>query len=65
MMSANENVDLHRVIDEGIRRAVRKALQRHKLAGQSVYVWRDGKVVEIPPQAILVTDSAETPGRTP
>ena len=35
-------------------RAGREALARHKALGQSVAVWRDGKVVVIPPEEIEV-----------
>jgi hypothetical protein len=46
--------DLHKAIDRGIRKGVARALQRHKERGESIYVWRDGKVVEIPPDQIPV-----------
>ena len=35
-------------------RAVRKALREHKLAGNPVAVWRDGKVVVLQPEEIEV-----------
>jgi hypothetical protein len=44
-------IDHVRVI-RGIRNGVRAALRRHKLLGQSIVVWRDGKVVEVPPEEI-------------
>ena len=34
--------------------AVRAALREHKLAGNSIAVWRDGKVVLLPPEEIEV-----------
>ena len=34
--------------------AVRAALREHKLAGNSIAVWRDGKVVLLPPEQIEV-----------
>jgi hypothetical protein len=34
------------------RRAVRAALREHKLAGNPVAVWQDGKVVLVPPEKI-------------
>jgi hypothetical protein len=43
-------------IEEVFRRAVRKALWRHKRLGQSIAVWQDGKVVIIPPEQIQVED---------
>lgn len=41
-----------REIDLALERAVREALLRHKKLGQAIVVWRDGKVVEIPPEEI-------------
>jgi len=40
-------------VDEAIQKAVESALQKHKLAGSSVVVWRDGKVVLLMPEEIL------------
>lgn len=37
-----------------LRRGVRRALWRHKQLGQSIVVWRDGGVVEIPANEIEV-----------
>lgn len=39
-------------IDEAIAEAVREARQRHKLAGNPVVEWRDGKIVWVPPEEI-------------
>lgn len=44
------------LIDEAIKRGVREALLRHKKLGQSIVIWRDGKVVWIPPEEIEVDD---------
>jgi hypothetical protein len=41
-------------IEEALRRAVREALIRHKKLGNSIAVWRDGKVVIVPPEEIPV-----------
>jgi hypothetical protein len=41
-----------------LRRAVRDALLEHKRAGNSVASWKDGKVVIIPAEEILVEESA-------
>ncbi len=35
-------------------RAVEKALREHKLKGNPVAAWRDGKVVWIPPEKIEI-----------
>jgi hypothetical protein len=39
---------------KAIRLGVRRALWRHKQLGQSVAVWRDGKVVILKPEEIPV-----------
>jgi hypothetical protein len=43
-------------IEEIFRRAVRKALWRHKRLGQSIAVWQDGQVVIVPPEQIQIED---------
>ena len=45
--------DIPRIL-EALREAVREALLRHKQAGNPVAVWRDGRVVWIPPEDIPV-----------
>jgi hypothetical protein len=37
-----------------LSQAVREAVLRHKRLGESIFVWRDGKVVEVPPEEIEV-----------
>jgi predicted ABC-type ATPase len=37
-----------------LREAVREARRRHKALGESIVVWRDGKVVVVPPEEIEV-----------
>ena len=39
---------------EAIYQAGREAVARHKALGQSIVVWRDGKVVVVPPEEIEV-----------
>ena len=38
----------------GINRAVREALLRHKARGESIVVWRDGKIVTLTAEEIDV-----------
>ena len=45
-----------RAIDRALREAVREALLRHKKLGESIVVWKDGKVVWVPPEEIDVED---------
>jgi hypothetical protein len=41
-------------IDRAMARAHRQALLEHKLLGFPIVAWRDGKVVEIPPEEIVI-----------
>jgi len=41
--------DENGVLDTAMRHAVRDALRRHKLLGESIVVWQGGKVVELKP----------------
>lgn len=45
-------------VNDVLREATRQALLRHKKLGQSVAVWRDGKVVILRPEEIDVEDDA-------
>jgi hypothetical protein len=55
--------DLDR-IGRALRAGVCDALQRHKRDGDPVAVWREGRVVWLPPDQIPTADeSTETPGK--
>ena len=41
-------------VTEAVRQAGRDARLKHKQLGVPLVVWRDGKVVEIPPDEIVV-----------
>jgi len=43
-------------IDTALRNAVQQALLQHKKAGNPVAEWRDGKVVMIKPEDIVVEE---------
>ena len=43
-----------KAIDDALDRAERNARLRHKQLGVPLVVWRDDKVVEIPPEEIVV-----------
>jgi hypothetical protein len=45
-------------VTQRARQAVRDALREHKRAGNPVAIWRDGKVVILPPEEI--PDDAES-----
>jgi len=45
------------LIDSALKRAGEKALWQHKQAGNPIAVWRDGRVVWIPPEEIPVPEN--------
>jgi hypothetical protein len=51
--------DEQRRMNDAMARAVRRALLRHKQAGNPIAAWRHGKVVWIPPEKILAEESLE------
>ncbi len=57
-MTNEEIIDLNKKIDLGVRRAAAKAHAEHKKAGRPIYIWEDGKVVEVPPNQILIQDES-------
>ena len=48
--------DLFKRIDLGVRRGVAHALAEHKKAGRSIVIWKDDRVVRIPPEEIKVDE---------
>jgi hypothetical protein len=45
-----------KLLEDGLKRAVRQALLRHKRLGNPICTWRNGQVVWIPPEEIPVDD---------
>lgn len=39
-------------IDDAMAEGIARALEEHRLLGRSIFTWRDGRVVEIPPEEI-------------
>ncbi|TAG90167.1 MAG: hypothetical protein EAZ09_23205 [Oscillatoriales cyanobacterium] len=53
-MTEQKLVKLSDRIDVGVKAAIAEAIEKHRRLGQSISVWRDGKIVtitaaEIPP----------------
>ena len=46
-------------IDEALKQAVREAVLRHKLLGNPIATWRDGKVVWLEPEEIPIPEEHE------
>jgi hypothetical protein len=51
------------LIESALREGVRDALRRHKEAGLPVAAWRNGKVVWVPPQKIVLGAKARVGGK--
>jgi len=51
-------------IMDAFSRGIRTALLQHKQAGIPIVVWRDGKVVEIPADEIVIPDLPDVDGST-
>jgi hypothetical protein len=52
-------------VERELTRGLREALRRHKLLGESIAVWKDGKVVIVPPEDVeLPPLPDELPGKT-
>jgi hypothetical protein len=51
-MTADKAKELREKIDAGIKAGAALAIEEHRLAGRSIVVWRDGKVVLVPAEEI-------------
>ncbi len=58
-MTKEDTQDLFRRIDAGVRQGAAQAKAEHKRAGRSIFVWKDGQVVEVPPEEIQITEKEE------
>jgi hypothetical protein len=52
--------DQTKAIEQAMRRAVQHALLTHKRAGNTVAAWKDGRVVLVAAEKILVQDVVKT-----
>jgi len=55
-MTEQKLVKLSDRIDAGVKAAIAEAIEKHRRLGQSISIWRDGKIVtltafEIPPRS--------------
>ncbi len=58
-MSKKQRSDFLKNLEIGIRRGAAKALAKHKREGIPIAVMKDGKVVLIPPEDIIVPEDVE------
>ena len=54
--SIAEIFDEGTAIDRALEEAVRQALRRHKKLGNPIVIYKDGKVVWVPPEEIPVDE---------
>ncbi len=51
-MSETYKSDFACKTEAGIKIAIAEALEEHRRMGRSIVIWRDGKVVNVPPSEI-------------
>ena len=53
-MGIKSDRELLKKMHKGITKGIRKAVLEHKRAGRSIAVWRNGRVVHVPPEKIRI-----------
>lgn len=48
---------LHQKIDQGVKKAVAEAVERHRKLGEAIAVWQNGEVVILSPDQIPPLES--------
>lgn len=48
----NQPIRLSSKIDAGVKAAITQAMEKHRKLGQSISIWRDGKVVTLTAEQI-------------
>jgi hypothetical protein len=51
-----EDLPLDIKAEKAMEEAVAEAIAEHKLRGRPILIWRDGKVVVVPPEDIVVKE---------
>ena len=65
IMKPDEEIDIPEIlkdkprVQKALREAVQKAIRFHKLMGRPIIVWKDVKVVSIPPEEIELDEPTE------
>jgi hypothetical protein len=57
-----ESLQNGKIVDRALREAVRGALLEHKRLGHEIVVWRDGKVMTLSADEIIVPESPDRRG---
>jgi hypothetical protein len=67
-MNSGERKDVRSImlesdlVEQALHKAVVQAMIRHKRLGNPIVVWRDGKVVWIPAEEIMIPDAQTDSG---
>jgi hypothetical protein len=48
----NQPIRLSSKIDAGVKAAITQAIEKHRKLGQSISIWRDGKVITLTAEQI-------------
>ena len=56
MVSEHTSLTELRQLERLLQKSVRAAQLLHKQTGHPIVVWKDGKVVEIPPEEIVIDE---------
>lgn len=51
--SSSQDLPLHEQAELALKRAVAKAILDHSRTSDSLVLWRDGKVVHVPPEELV------------
>jgi hypothetical protein len=57
-----EGLSLMKKAEMAMNEAAIEAIAEHKRLGHPIWIWRDGKVVKVPPEEIVVPISKEREG---
>lgn len=55
----NQPIRLSSKIDAGVKAAITQAIEKHRKLGQSISIWRDGKVVTLRAEEISAIDKVQ------
>ncbi|ERT03562.1 hypothetical protein M595_5701 [Lyngbya aestuarii BL J] len=57
--------ELHQQIDAGVKQAIANSIERHRKLGESISIWKDGKVVTLTADQIPPFSSTDQPQEQP
>ncbi len=62
LMNESRLTKIHQKIDAGVKVAIAEAIERHRKLGESISIWKDGKVVTLTADQIpLLSDKKPNP----